>query len=241
MHKVVYLGHSGFIVKLNNVNLIFDYFKGEIPPLDKEKNLIIFSSHSHNDHFNPEIFSIFQDYSNVLYIFSSDIQILRRDGSVKYDNVSEDILKNIHFMKPYENYDVEICQEVLSIHTFKSTDKGVAFILKLNDFLIYHGGDLNDWYWKDESKQYNNNIKALYSQEIDKIKAYLKGKRINIAFLPLDSRQENECYRGMQKFLDNIEVIEIYPMHLWEKYEYIDFYINKFGKNKNIIKLNDNV
>lgn len=239
MHKVIYLGHSGFLVELNNVYLVFDYFKGIIPPLDKEKKLIVFSSHRHYDHFNPEIFTVFQDYPNIEYVLSSDIILSKRDGSIKYDNISENILKKVYFMKPYENYDIEICQEMLSIYTLKSTDKGVAFILNLNGFLIYHGGDLNDWYWKEEDKQYNNNMKALYSQEIDRIKTYLNGKMINIAFIPLDSRQGKDCYRGMKTFLKNIEVAEIYPMHLWERYEYIDFYINKYGKNKNIIKLNN--
>ena len=56
--KVTYLAHSGILVELKDYYCIFDYYKGELPLLDKEKDVIVFCSHSHNDHYNPLIFDL---------------------------------------------------------------------------------------------------------------------------------------------------------------------------------------
>ena len=41
--------------------MFFDYYKGELPPLDNEKDVIVFCSHSHNDHYNPFIFDLLDE------------------------------------------------------------------------------------------------------------------------------------------------------------------------------------
>ena len=56
--KVTYLNHSGFLLEWKNSYFLFDYYKGELPELNSEKDVFVFCSHSHHDHFNPEIFSI---------------------------------------------------------------------------------------------------------------------------------------------------------------------------------------
>ena len=55
--KVTYIYHSGFLVETERSYLLFDYWKGEIPPLDYKKELYIFASHAHRDHFSEDIFS----------------------------------------------------------------------------------------------------------------------------------------------------------------------------------------
>ena len=49
MIKVTYLGHSGFLAELEDVCLLFDYYKGELPELDPDKKMAVFVSHSHYD------------------------------------------------------------------------------------------------------------------------------------------------------------------------------------------------
>ena len=49
--KVTYLNHSGVLVEFKDHYCIFDYFRGELPLLDKKKEVIVFCSHSHNDHY----------------------------------------------------------------------------------------------------------------------------------------------------------------------------------------------
>jgi len=56
--RITYIGHSGFLVELRETLLLFDYYEGSLPQLPLEKQLYVFASHRHPDHFNPEIFSL---------------------------------------------------------------------------------------------------------------------------------------------------------------------------------------
>ena len=51
--KITYINHSGFLIETKDCYYIFDYYKGELPLLDKKKEVIVFCSHFHKDHFNP--------------------------------------------------------------------------------------------------------------------------------------------------------------------------------------------
>ena len=39
--KITYINHSGFLIETRDCYYIFDYYKGELPYLDKEKEVII--------------------------------------------------------------------------------------------------------------------------------------------------------------------------------------------------------
>ena len=45
MMKITYINHSGFLIETKDCYYIFDYYKGELPQLDKEKEVIVFCSH----------------------------------------------------------------------------------------------------------------------------------------------------------------------------------------------------
>lgn len=197
MMNVKYIGHSSFLVELNNSYLLFDYYTGGIPELDDSKTIYVFSSHHHGDHFNLEIFNFMEKYSNVVYIFSRDIR--RKYG--KKINIEV-------------NYIPSGASEVISdirVETLRSTDEGVAYIITAEDKTIYHAGDLNLWIWKEESNEYNSYMELRYKKEIDKI----KGRHFDLAFLVLDSRQEEYAIRGFDYFMRNTETDIVYPMHYW--------------------------
>ena len=52
--KITYLDHSGFAVEYQKYVLIFDWYKGKLPEFDSQKEIYVFSSHSHYDHFSKE-------------------------------------------------------------------------------------------------------------------------------------------------------------------------------------------
>ena len=54
---VTFLAHSGFLVEWEHFYTLFDFYKGELPELNKTKPLLIFASHRHEDHFDPRIFT----------------------------------------------------------------------------------------------------------------------------------------------------------------------------------------
>ena len=47
--RVTFLAHDGFFIELDQVCLLFDWWKGVLPPLP-DKPLLVFVSHRHEDH-----------------------------------------------------------------------------------------------------------------------------------------------------------------------------------------------
>ena len=192
--KITYIHHSSFSVELDNTILLFDYFKGNLPDFDKNKKLYVFSSHSHHDHFDESIFNLEKIHPNVKYLLSNDIQATKSQNT-KFIGANERLLV-----------------DNLEIRTLESSDLGVAFIVKFDDKTIYHAGDLNWWHWEGENTPEENKFaENKFKSAIDKI----KGENIDIAFLPLDSRQGNQYYLGFDYFMKNTNTKVAFPMHFF--------------------------
>ena len=89
--KITYINHSGFLIETKDCYYIFDYYKGELPQLEKEKEVIVFCSHFHKDHFNPVIFEILDDM-NMTYqaILAKDIRKRKHLSDMKITYVYHD-------------------------------------------------------------------------------------------------------------------------------------------------------
>lgn len=200
--KITYIYHSCFLIEFDKCYFLFDYFKGDLPQLDINKRIYVFASHSHHDHFNIEIFNVLMGYDAV-FIFADEIK-----------NVKADL-----FVAPNKSYTVDN----IEIKTLKSTDLGVAFIIKYDNTTLYHAGDLNDWVWPGESQAYNEKMTKLYRKEISKIE-----DNIDVAFLPLDTRQEKWYYCGMKYFVENVKVKKVFPMHFWDDFSLTDKFVSDY-------------
>lgn len=209
--QVTYITHSCFLTETDKSLFLFDYYEGELPKLDESKPLYCFTSHSHSDHFSPLLFENTAQHPSVKYILSDDIDA---------DMVPAALSSKVDFVSP--------CQTMLigdiTVKTLKSTDLGIAFVIDEDGTNIYHAGDLNDWRWEEESDIYNYNIEQDYITELTKI----SGMCFKAAFIPLDPRQ-NSATRilGIKLFLKYANAENIFPMHLWDKYEIIDELIEK--------------
>lgn len=195
--KITYLGHSGFAVEFEDRMLVFDYYEGELPQAGEKRKCYVFSSHSHKDHFQEKIFEWEDQGYEVTYILSDDIRP-REKG------------KNILPVGPRRTYDVDDMQ----VKTLRSTDKGVAFFVYVKGKRIYHGGDLNWWHWEEESAAYNEMMKRKYQYEISRIGDI----PIDVAFVPLDPRQEEQYDWGMDYFMKHTDTRCVFPMHMWGDY-----------------------
>ena len=200
--KITYLDHSGFAVDLGDKLLIFDYYRGELPAGTSDRTLYVFSSHAHYDHFQKKIFTWSRD-RDVTYILSKDI---RKNAAAK--NAPGE---GVYYLAPRQ----ELTLDGLSVRTLRSTDAGVAFLVETEGKTIYHAGDLNWWHWEEESRVYNEMMKRNYRYEIGKI----KGQAIDVAFVPLDPRQEEQYYWGMDYFMKHTDTKVVFPMHMWGHYE----------------------
>ena len=217
--KVTYLNHSGFLLELEDCYIIFDYYRGELPPLNKKKEVFVFCSHVHGDHYNPKIFSML-DGQGMSYqaVLANDIRDEKRLLKFKHSFVEAD-----------KSYPLD---HGIQLETLLSNDSGVAFILKAKEGSIYHAGDLNDWYWEGEPEEDNRRLREIYHREIGRI----KGRHFDLAFVPLDPRLEAHYADGMLYFLENVDCNAIFPMHYWGEPDVIQRFITEYPKYRSQIK-----
>lgn len=208
MMKVTYLGHSGFLLEMENIYCLFDYYKGEFPEWDRDKKMVVFVSHAHYDHFGKEIFRLGENFSEICYVLSSDI-----DPS-EYAHAGFSLCSDIISMGPNEEKDVF----GIKVRTLRSNDQGVAYLLHCGDRTIYHAGDLNWWHWEEESEVFNKMIRRTYQSEINK----LQQEKIDIAFVPVDPRLGEQYCWGIDCFMKRTDTKYVFPMHFWGNYDIFD-------------------
>lgn len=214
MLKPYYIYHSCFLIETTACYLLFDYFKGALPSLDKKKPLLLFSSHRHHDHFSSQVFHRFEEQSypleNVFVVLSHDIYTSRIPSGIDFLHVTG----GRDYDLPYD----------MKLRTLTSTDEGVAFLVFTKEGTLYHGGDLNDWTWEGESEEYNRSMTARYEKEI----LTLSNIPIDLAMIPLDPRQEKDYARGILFFLKKVDCKQILPMHYWEQPSIIETFQKEY-------------
>ena len=220
--KINYLYNSSFKVETENYVLIFDYYNDKTESLLKssiggvigeadlstDKDIIVFATHSHGDHFSDMIFNWREKRPDIRYVLSSDIKL-----KASYDDINS--------ISAYE----ELTINNVKIKAFGSTDLGISLLVKVDGINIFHAGDLNWWHWYDESYEDNMKMGKLFKEEIKKI----KGEYIDISFFPVDTRLKDSYNLGPDYFIAEVQPKALIPMHFRE-----DYYITKeFGdKNK---------
>lgn len=227
--RITYLGHSGFLAETKEHYLLFDYYTGKLPVFSPEKKLTVFVSHSHQDHYNKEIFAL-QNGLHITYVLSGDIWRKRIEELVHREN-------ELLSVKAHETY--RLYGDQMAIETLRSTDIGVAYLVTLSEegrtYHFYHAGDLNLWKWAEESKAYNNNMEANFRREMELI----RGRHFDAAFVPLDPRQEDFAFGGMDLFLETADADAVFPMHFWKQPEIIRAYLKARPQVKNLILLEE--
>ena len=227
--KVWYLYHSSFALQIEDHFLIFDYFNdtpdsntrslasGVIEPNEiKNYKVYVFSSHHHQDHYNPLIFKWRETIKDITYILSSDIY-------------SKETL-NTYFLEPHVDAQID----ELKIKTFKSNDEGVAFHINLKGLNIFFSGDLNWWKWDGEDQEWIDGIEKIYFDEMDK----LKPLPVDIAFIPVDPRLDENYALSLDYYSKEIHPESIvFPMHFSEKYKYASWLKRDGYDGNNFIKI----
>lgn len=226
--KVFYIYHSGFAIETENYKLIFDYymepkrnsgnFNIENFIIDN-KYILVFSSHSHGDHFNKEILNWKEKNPNINYILSDDIE---ENGGYNFVKEGDSLIV-----------------EGVEINVFGSTDLGVSYFVKCDGKSFFHAGDLNWWAWSDDTPEEEKYMKDLYFNKMELIEKKLKEEEIDYLFYPVDPRLEEYSFLGIKYFIEKIRVRNIIPMHMWDKYEIIKNLKNEI-KDINIIEINKN-
>lgn len=226
MLMVTYLHHSGFMVRSSDKLLLFDFYGDPQKPEDGQKNITcvtdairdpavrhvyVFASHNHRDHFDPVILTFDRCDKPVTWLFSSDITVRQKKP-------------NLYLLDPDEHAEIDD----LSIRTFASTDEGIAFLLSVDDIHLFHAGDLNWWYWYDESTAEEC---AEYERDFKKIMARVETCPVDVAFFPVDPRLKAYAYHGGAYFIDKLKPAFFFPMHFSYAYETTDRFKDQMSRS----------
>ena len=223
--NVTYIHHSGFLIETEACYYLIDYFQGSIPALNPCKPVLVLASHKHHDHYQKSVFNILKDMGmqSIYAVLSLDIPAGARPEDVPCLLVSAG-----------KRYELPQGQEVV---TFRSTDVGVAFLIRDGQEIFYHAGDLNDWVWSEEPEADNQRMTEKYQKQIDLLAQELDGRTLTAAFVVLDPRQEQDYDRGMLYFLQHISCGCVYPMHYWEQPQIMARFLREHPQYQSRVKL----
>ncbi|HHU52896.1 MAG TPA: MBL fold metallo-hydrolase [Clostridiaceae bacterium] len=211
--KVTYMNHSSFFFEYSDKAILIDY--GELPvrakrgeisegvfELARQKSkyskLIGYSSHRHEDHYDPGMVQQFLA-DELLYILSDEHEL-----------EFEEYMDNTNFFRIFPQTTINI--DILHFANAGSTDQGGAVLLQDHNenFSIYFGGDLAVW---DDLPEFYDGF--------DKEFVWLKEQVANfspvkIAFLPCgtsDGYQEEPLLNGSKDLIELMKPQIVIPMH----------------------------
>lgn len=209
MMTVTYYHHSGFSVASGDVLLIFDYWTGKekkLPErfqinmdlLTRYREVYVFISHGHVDHFDPVVYE-WALYAPMQYV------------------IAEGMPDKAHGMRIAPGGKAKLSDRV-TVNAFGSTDDGVSFLVELDGVKFFHAGDLNFWHWREVST-------AKEIEEADKDfraeVAPLIGEDIDVCFFPVDPRMGMHFDAGANYFMMTVKPRLLLPMHFWGRSDVI--------------------
>lgn len=198
---VTYILNSGFLVRVNDILLVFDDFddpSGTVLEAVKKNDyarLYFFCSHSHFDHFSPHIMQFTNEVS--FYILSEDIKQLPSAGRMPPD-------KTI-WMPVYDSWKDDFIQ----VTSFSSTDEGTSFLVEAADRKIFHAGDFNWWDWLGDTAENRKLAENAFRKQMK----HLAGLSFDVAFFPVDGRLEDSMARGAEVFCKETDTHALVTMH----------------------------
>lgn len=205
---LTYIYHSGFIIETAQFSILIDFYKDSNNIvhehfLKKQGKLYVLSTHSHADHFNPEILKWKEERNDITYIFSKEV----RDANKALAN-------DAIYLDKLEKY----TDQYISVTAFGSTDIGGSFIIEADNKTIFHAGDLNNWHWNEEASTSDiKEAEAYFSSELTILSDEIK--HINLAMFPVDPRLGKDYMKGTEQFVNSIKIDIFVPMHFDEAYE----------------------
>lgn len=195
--EATYLLNSGFLVRTDDVLLVFDAFDdpaGVLPAAVEKENyarLYFFASHAHFDHFNPMIARYATKTQR--YLLSEDIRLHPGAAQIPAAQTS--------WIGLYDTWE----DDCIAVKSFASTDEGTSFLVEVNGKRIFHAGDFNWWDWTGDTAENRKLAENAFRKQMKR----LAGHSFDLAFFPVDGRLGPSMERGAKVFC-----AETYPQAL---------------------------
>ena len=100
---VTFIAHSAYLVEWDKFYTLFDYtyepdYTGALPELNPEKPLLVFASHSHEDHFDAKVFTLLEKYPDTRFFVSRDTRLTERKR--QWLNISDEAFARTTVLRP---------------------------------------------------------------------------------------------------------------------------------------------
>lgn len=204
---VRFIAHDGFAVILPGASLLFDYWKGDLPAFPADRPLLVFASHMHRDHFSFSVFDVLKTHPDAQFVLSRDIRKQFSRNAFLKQGVPGEVFDRIVFIRPDEHTELG----PVRVETVGSTDLGVAFTVSCDGRTVFHAGDLNLWYFEDDTPEERQAMSEAFERELAK----LRGRHFDAAFFPVDPRLRSNYAAGAIRFMQETDAEALYPMHCW--------------------------
>lgn len=208
MHCLIkYIFHNCFVMRLGEMTLLFDYPAPEFLSQEAihavqesicDTELYIFSSHSHGDHFSPNVIEMTDAAKKRYFIVAKDVA----KACPSLASHGETLIALPGREESVGN---------LSVEAFLSNDQGVAFLIGINGKTVYFGGDLANWNWENDEE--DRRLEAFFKKTLDK----LVEKTIDIVFSNADPRLAN--WSGAYEVIEKMQPRFFIPMHTFGQTE----------------------
>ncbi len=203
---IYYLAHSGILLETYDKQIFIDAIDHVDENIDVDKSVYFLVSHVHADHYDARIY----DYKSIAtYVLSDDI--------------TAPLLQDYVCVKPNGEYRIAD----FSVRTFDSTDRGVSFIIELDDLTILHSGDLNWWHWQRDDAATQLREAAQFKAIVDQLP-----QQIDIAFVPYDPRLGEAEHYSFGYYLDTKFVKYMVPIHMRDDFAVSDRMVAAFPHHK---------
>jgi len=197
--RIVYTGHSGWVIETANNVLVFDYYQdgrapdapsivnGCVNPSELAgKKVTVFVSHTvHPDHYNKKNFAWNNGIKDITWVCGQ-----RPDTAV-----------TVQLIDPREEKHVNGIDVVAA----RSTDAGVAFLVTVDGLTILHSGDLHN---RDVG------LDGVYAEEIGFLAGC--GHKIDIAFMPVSGcgfGDHETMAKGVWWGVEKLDPTSVFWMH----------------------------
>ena len=202
---ITYIRHNCFLLEYGLRTFLFDYpAPNHLPAAAaavvesriQGKDLIIMISHSHEDHFDPDIMAATSGAASRRFVVSDDVPDM-------FPDALPDDPATTCVMEPEERREFA----GLVIETLESNDLGVAYLVTDGPVTFYFGGDLANWNWETLPPVALQAAEDFFQEALER----LKSRDIAVAFSNVDRRLKSLA--GGIEFVKTVRPRLFVPMH----------------------------
>jgi L-ascorbate metabolism protein UlaG (beta-lactamase superfamily) len=217
---ITYIVHNCFVLDLDGRTYLFDYPAPEhrdaaaeeaVRGLLRGRDATFVVSHSHGDHFDPNLLRLADLAGTARFLLSYDVGEMHPE----YEN-----LERVLLAEPEESYE----WEGLGVEAYESTDLGCGFLIRDRSVLVWFGGDVAEWAWEEADEA----SRAFSIEHYGRTLAALKRSGApDLAFVNADKRLAN--WAGGLRFAREVRPGLLVPMHVFGNTQWVAEFADELG------------